>query len=105
MRATSTIEYMKTIKQVPVTPVFVDQIPEKSLMEEGKLYISMMYHTAIHLCLCGCGNQTVTPFEPALNGWTLTNVDGLITLSPSIGNYSFPCKSHYIITKNKANFV
>lgn len=94
---------MKTIRQVEVSPVFVDVVPDKELMEENKIYISRKYNTAIHLCLCGCKEETVTPLN--LSGWTLSEKGDKISLSPSIANNCFPCKSHYIITNNKANFV
>lgn len=91
---------MKTLKKVEIEPVFVEGfIPEQ--LEQGKLYISGEFKTAIHLCLCGCGNQSVTP--TGRNGWVLTEKDGKITLSPSILNH--PCEAHYIIRNNVANFV
>ncbi|MFC6998059.1 DUF6527 family protein [Rufibacter roseus] len=92
---------MKTIKQVAIEPVFVEYVPES--MEEGKLYISKEFGTALHKCLCGCGNETVTPLGKG--GWQLTEKGSNVSLHPSIGNYGFPCQSHYIITNNKANFV
>lgn len=92
---------MQTLKKVPIEPVFVEFIPDE--LEFGKLYISKEYKSAIHLCLCGCGNQVVTPLHRS--GWELTEfTDNKITLSPSIGNYQ-TCGSHYIIVKNVANFV
>lgn len=93
---------MKTIKQVEITPVFVEFIPDN--LEEGKVYISEEYNCSIHNCLCGCGQQTVLPL---IKGeWQLIkHDDGKVSFTPSIGNFQFPCKSHYIITKNKANFV
>lgn len=82
-----------------LTPEFVDNIPEQSELKEGIIYISRKYETAIHLCACGCGMQTVTPF--GAGGWKLT-VDGdKVSLSPSIGNWNFPCKSHYFFRENK----
>jgi len=42
-----------------ITHKFVEFIPEK--IEEGVLYISIQYCTAIHNCVCGCGNEVVTP--------------------------------------------
>ena len=93
---------MKTLKKVPIEPIFVEFIPEQ--LEAGKLYISEKYNAALHLCLCGCGEIVSTPL--CRDGWELVKLpDNKITLSPSIGNYSFPCKSHYIIVKNVANFV
>lgn len=92
---------MKTIRKVEIVPVYVDLVPEE--LEEGKLYISEAYETAIHLCLCGCKNKTVTPLNKGQ--WTLIKAKDKISLVPSIGNYYFPCRSHYIITNNIANFV
>ncbi len=94
------------IKDVYLEPVYVDTIPE--ILEEKKLYISKQYHTAIHLCACGCKNQTVTRFakdgdKPNNYIWDLLESEGKITLMGSIGNFNFPCKSHYIIINNIAN--
>ena len=47
---------------------FVEFIPEK--VEEGVLYVSIEYCTAIHKCVCGCGNEVVTPLSPT--DWKLT---------------------------------
>lgn len=76
-----------------VTHEFVDLIPAER--EPGKVYISIRYATATHDCLCGCGQKVVTPIKP--NKWTLTYDGEAISLSPSIGNWSFPCRSHYWI--------
>lgn len=81
-------------------PVFSDYVPAD--LEEGLLYISMPYATAVHLCACGCGAKTVTPLAPS--GWTLT-FDGTITLRPSIGNGQFRCRSHYLITDDIVNWL
>jgi hypothetical protein len=79
-------------------PTFVIHIPKP--LEPGKLYISEEFEIAIHLCACGCGGQTVTPFGS--DGWTLTNQDGKISLRPSIGNWSGqnPYHAHYYVTDN-----
>jgi len=65
-------------------------------LEEGILYVSLEYKTAIHLCACGCGLQTVTPINPPY-GWVYIETNRLPTLSPSIGNFRYPCKSHYFV--------
>lgn len=75
---------------------FVELMPEP--LEEGVLYISMEYCTAIHKCVCGCGNKVVTPLSPT--DWKMTFDETSISLSPSIGNWSFPCQSHYWIVNN-----
>ncbi len=80
---------------------FVEFIPEK--IEEGILYVSIEYCTAIHKCVCGCGNEVVTPLSPT--DWRLTFDGKSITLHPSIGNWNFECQSHYWIRNNKIEFA
>ena len=77
---------------------FVEFIPEQ--LQEGVLYVSTTYATAVHLCFCGCGREVVTPLSPT--DWKLIFDGETVSLSPSIGNWSFPCRSHYWI---KDNFV
>jgi hypothetical protein len=64
-------------------------------LEGGILYVSIDYGVAAHLCACGCGNKVIVPLGPA--EWTFTELDGKPTLSPSIGNWQLPCRSHYVI--------
>lgn len=95
---------MKTLKKVEIVPIWVDEIP--GTLKQGLFYISLKYMTASHLCLCGCGKLSVTPL--AKDGWSLEmqKITGdKITITPSILNNNCPNKSHYIITKNVANFV
>ena len=92
---------MKTLKKIPIEVAYVEFIPSE--LKEGILYVSLKFKVAVHNCLCGCGNKTVTPLKN--NEWHLNDDNGKVSLSPSIGNYKFPCKSHYIITKGMANFV
>lgn len=80
---------------------FVRDIPAEP--EQGKLYISIQYATAVHRCCCGCGNKVVTPISPA--DWTLIFDGEHVSLDPSIGNWSFPCKSHYWITANRVKWA
>jgi len=75
---------------------FVEFIPKE--LEDNVLYISIRFRTAIHKCACGCGIKTVTPLSPT--DWKLTFNGRSVSLSPSIGNGSFPCQSHYWITEN-----
>ena len=77
-------------------PEFVIAVPET--LNEGVLYISMPFATAIHLCACGCRSEIVTPLRPGQ--WRMI-FDGTITIRPSIGNWSFPCRSHYFIDRNR----
>lgn len=80
-------------RQASLRHSYVEYIPEK--LESGILYISRKYRTASHLCCCGCGLKVVTPLNPAK--WQLTDHGQTVSLYPSIGNWSFPCRSHYWI--------
>jgi hypothetical protein len=76
---------------------FIELVPD--VLEDGVLYISIEYCSAIHKCVCGCGNEVVTPISPT--GWQLTFDGKTVSLYPSIGNWSFDCKSHYWIRRNR----
>ncbi|NDV25969.1 DUF6527 family protein [Desulfovibrio sp. JC010] len=76
---------------------FCEFIPTE--IEEGTLYISMEFATASHKCACGCGQEVVTPFTPT--DWKLTYDGESVSLSPSIGNWSYQCRSHYFIKNSK----
>lgn len=75
---------------------FVEYIPEGP--ENGVLYVSMPYATAVHNCCCGCGREVVTPFSPT--DWKLLFDGESVSLTPSIGNWSFDCQSHYWIERD-----
>ena len=81
--------------------MFVEFIPDK--LNDGVLYISLEHCTAIHLCVCGCSNEVVTPISPT--DWQLGFDGKTISLYPSVGNWNFECKSHYFITKNKIRYA
>jgi hypothetical protein len=78
-------------------PVHVANLPDS--LEEGVLYICLDFDLAAHLCCCGCGEEVITQLNPAR--WSLIESSGGVTLSPSIGNWKFSCKSHYWIEGNK----
>jgi hypothetical protein len=80
---------------------FIDLVPGS--LEEGVLYISILYRSAIHLCACGCGREVVTPISPG--DWQLFFNGETVSLRPSIGNWKFDCRSHYFITHNIAYFL
>lgn len=75
---------------------FVEVIPDK--LEQGKLHISIQFATVAHLCCCGCGMDVVTPLSPT--DWSLIFDGETISLDPSIGNWGFPCQSHYWIKRS-----
>lgn len=84
-----------TIKTL--TPQFVAQFPEQ--FEAGMLYLAMEFSTAAHLCACGCGRKVITPFSPT--DWQMEFDGETVSLKPSIGNWAFPCRSHYWLFKGR----
>lgn len=79
-----------------ITPSYVEFIPAD--LDQGVLYVSERFRTASHKCACGCGLTVVTPLRS--DKWRLVDKGGVVSLRPSIGNWSFPCQSHYWIRNN-----
>lgn len=88
------------MKNSTLDHVFTEYIPAE--LAPGKLYVSMQFETAVHLCACGCGSKAVTPLGQ--HDWTLT-FDGKVSLRPSIGNGQLPCRSHYYIRANQIDWM
>ncbi len=65
------------------------------LPEPGLLYVSEEFGAAVHLCACGCGCKVSTPIGPT--DWAIEDTLAGPTLTPSVGNWQLPCKSHYWI--------
>ena len=84
-----------------ITAKFVDAIP--STIEDGVIYVSAEYGTAVHKCCCGCGQEIVTPLGPT--DWRVTLDGAAVSVYPSIGNWSFPCKSHYWINHGRIQWA
>ena len=80
---------------------FVEFIPDK--LADGVVYVSIPYATVAHKCCCGCGIEVVTPLSPT--DWELIFDGESISLDPSIGNWSFDCKSHYWIRRNSVRWA
>jgi len=80
---------------------FVEGFPEK--LEPGVFYIAIDFASMSHLCCCGCGQEVITPLSP--NDWMLIFDGESITVNPSIGNWSLPCRSHYFIRKNQVQWA
>ena len=78
-------------------PLYIDIIPDR--VEPGVLYVSRRFATAIHLCACGCGKEVVTPLSKG--EWKIQGSAKIVSLYPSIGNWEYPCQSHYWIKQNK----
>lgn len=88
-------------RQTTIEHRFVDSAPD--VLEEGVLYVSIRYATALHRCPCRCGSEVVTPISR--KGWSLT-FDGVsVTLHPSVGNWNYPCRSHYWIRRDRIEWA
>lgn len=79
----------------------VEAMPD--VIDEGTLYISTYFRTASHRCACGCGYRVVTPLRAGR--WQVEITESGPTLRPSIGNGSFPCRSHYYITRGRVEWL
>ncbi|MCY9665763.1 DUF6527 family protein [Paenibacillus alginolyticus] len=83
--------------QLKFDHVFASTIPD--VIEARKLYVSLPYNVAVHKCACGCGEEVVTPISPS--GWKVIYDGETISLHPSIGNWSYRCRSHYWVKGNR----
>lgn len=90
-----------TMVEKKITPRFVEFIPKD--LEEGVLYVSGEYATTAHRCACGCDEKVVLPLHPT--DWILKFDGKAITIRPSVGNWGFPCRSHYLITDNRIDWA
>lgn len=78
-------------------PEFVTSFPTP--MKHGVMYVSVDYNSCGHLCACGCRQEVITPLSPAQ--WTVTYDGENVSMRPSIGNWSLPCRSHYVVDRGK----
>lgn len=85
------------LKIKSIKPEYVDHLPDQ--LTEGVLYISEKFETTGHLCCCGCGEEVMNPLNKA--NWKLKKSGDKVSLYPSIGNWKYPCKSHYWIRNNQ----
>ncbi len=84
-----------------LVPKFVEFIPKS--LDDGILYVSRKYGAVLHNCCCGCGNKVSTPLSPT--GWSITGNHDFVSLHPSVGSFSLPCKSHYYIRHNRVKWI
>lgn len=85
------------IKTKTIRHIFIVSVPE--ILEDDTLYISLKYNTMIHKCACGCGEEVVTKLSP--EDWRFTYNGKTISIYPSIGNWNYPCESHYWINNSQ----
>lgn len=84
-----------------ITYTFVDSAP--ATLEPAKIYISTRYRAIIHLCLCGCGEKILLNLDP--DAWSFTFDGRSISIHDSVGNVGIPCRSHYIVRKNRVAWL
>lgn len=80
-----------------ILPKFVDEIPKD--ISDGNLFLCLQYNAVVHKCACGCGEIISTPLDKT-HGWIMQYDGETVTLSPSVGNGSYKCRSHYFIQGN-----
>lgn len=73
------------------------------ILEPGILYAAEALGAAAHLCPCGCGEKVRTPLGPT--DWRLIESSTGPSLYPSIGNWQFPCRSHYWIWSGEVKWA
>src|SRR3974390_696300 len=76
---------------------FVESTPET--LPPGTMYVSTRYRAIVHLCLCGCGEKVLLNLDPS--AWSFTFDGRSLSIWASIGNVGIPCRSHYIIERNR----
>lgn len=89
------------MRQTRLKPQFVEFVPDQ--LDDGVLYISERFRTCSHKCCCGCGDEVVLPLSPA--EWQLSRDGDFVSLWPSVGNWDYPCRSHYVIRRNQVRWA
>jgi Family of unknown function (DUF6527) len=84
-------------KVTEISYTFVDSAPQT--LEPARIYISTRYRAIVHLCLCGCGEKVLLNLDP--DGWSFTFDGRSISIHDSVGNVGMPCRSHYIVRRNR----
>ena len=82
-------------------PRFVGEVPEP--LEPGFLFVSLEHRSMLHLCACGCGAEVSLPLTPL--DWHFTYDGEAISVWPSVGSWSLPCRSHYVIDRGRVRWA
>jgi len=78
----------------------VDRIP--SPMVPGVVYHAADFELAGLLCACGCGHR-ITLLVP--DGHRVFEEGGGATIVPSVGVLGAPCRSHFIVTAGRVDWL
>lgn len=81
--------------------LFVRSFPDR--LDDGVLYVSVDFANTAHRCMCGCGQEVYAQLSPP--DWSMTFDGETVSLHPSIGNWSFPCQSHYWLRRGAVSWA
>lgn len=78
----------------------VDRIPAN--LDPGIVYHSEEFELAAFLCPCDCGHRVMLLVPDSHSVW---NQSGFATISPSVGVFDAPCKSHFFIRSGEVDWL
>lgn len=78
----------------------VERIP--SDLTPGVVYHTDEFELAALLCACGCGHKITLLVPDSHQVWSK---GGLATVRPSIGVFDAPCKSHFIVSAGRIDWL
>jgi len=78
----------------------VERIPKQ--LSANVVYHSEEFEVAALLCACGCGHRVMLLVP---DSHQVTSKGGMATVRPSIAVCDAPCKSHYVITTGRVEWL
>lgn len=78
----------------------VERIPKQ--LNSGVVYHTEEFEVAALLCACGCGHRVMLLVP---DSHQVSSEGGLATVRPSIAVCDAPCKSHYLITTGRVEWL
>jgi hypothetical protein len=78
----------------------VERIPKQ--LNSGVIYHTEEFEVAALLCACGCGHRVMLLVP---DSHQVSSESGMATVRPSIAVCDAPCKSHYVITAGRVDWL
>lgn len=78
----------------------VERLP--AALADNVVYVSEEFEVAALKCACGCGHQVNLLLG---DGHTVYDEGGLVDISPSIGVWDAPCRSHFWIHRGRVRWA
>ena len=78
----------------------VERIPKQ--LHSGVIYHSEEFELAALLCACGCGHRVMLLVP---DSHQVSSSGGMATVRPSIAVCDAPCKSHYVISAGRVEWL